>query len=76
MDIVTIKKEPIELYKLLKLSNLVGSGGEAKLVVSEGFVRLNGVVETRKRKKVLAGDVVTFNDKSIKVRLAGDDNEG
>ena len=50
---IEIAKEPIELYKILKLGNLVGSGGEAKHVISEGQVLLNGTIETRKRKKIL-----------------------
>ena len=48
---VVINREPVELYKVLKFEGLVGSGGEAKLVVDNGLVRLNGEVETRKRKK-------------------------
>lgn len=67
--VITIRKEPIELYKLLKLSNMVSSGGEAKMAVAEGLVRVNGAVETRKRRKVLAGDVIVFNDESIEVAL-------
>ena len=64
-----IRKAPIELYKLLKLANLVGSGGEAKMAVAEGHVQVNGVVETRKRKKILAGDVIEFHDETLQVRL-------
>ena len=59
---IEISAEPIELYKVLKLSNLVASGGEAKHVIAEGLVRVNGMVETRKRKKILAGDIVGFGD--------------
>ena len=59
---IEISAEPIELYKILKLTNMVVSGGEAKYVIAEGFVRVNGMVETRKRKKIYAGDVVAFGD--------------
>ena len=64
---VEIPKEPVELYKVLKFENLVASGGEAKLVISEGLVLLNGEIETRKRKKIVSGDVVQlswFGDES------------
>ncbi|MBV1960368.1 MAG: RNA-binding S4 domain-containing protein [Immundisolibacteraceae bacterium] len=65
MNQVEISQEPIELYKLLKMEGLVASGGEAKLVISEGEVRVNGEVETRKRKKIVAGDKVSFGDESF-----------
>jgi ribosome-associated protein len=48
----------IELYKLMKITQLANSGGEAKLMVEEGMVKLNGEVEGRKRAKVKPGDVV------------------
>lgn len=66
-ETVPVHDEPIELYKLLKLSGLVRSGGEAKHVIAAGLVRLNGAVEKRKRKKVVAGDTVDFADKVIRV---------
>jgi ribosome-associated protein len=53
---IAIRDEYIELYKLLKLANLAASGGEAKYMISEGMVRVNGEVETRKRRKVVACD--------------------
>ncbi len=67
MKSLHIKQEPIELYKILKLENLVQSGGEAKYVISEGLVRVNGEVETRKRRKVMAGDVVAFEEEEIRI---------
>jgi len=67
---VEITSEPIELNKLLKFEALVASGGEANQVITEGLVRVNGVVETRKRKKIVAGDVVAFGDERIRIRLA------
>ncbi len=68
---VEIRSEPVELYKLLKFEGLVGSGGEAKLVISDGLVRLNGAVETRKRKKLIAGDTVEFGGEKFRLRLEG-----
>jgi ribosome-associated protein len=48
----------IELYKLLKFIQLAESGGEAKIMVEEGLVKLNGEIEYRKRAKVKPGDIV------------------
>lgn len=66
---VEIPKEPVELYKVLKFENLVASGGEAKLVISEGLVLLNGDIETRKRKKIVSGDVVEFAGETLRIKL-------
>ena len=66
---VTISDEPIELFKLLKFENMVASGGEAKHVITEGLVRLNGQVETQKRKKIVAGDIVEFRGEKILIHL-------
>ncbi len=48
---------------------MVDSGGEAKYVISEGQVKVNGKVETRKRKKIFSGDVVEFGENKIRVRV-------
>lgn len=69
MKEVEINKEPVELYKLLKFESLVSSGGEAKFVISEGKVLVNGEIETRKRKKLVSGDVIEFNDEKFQLRL-------
>ena len=67
MRVVEIKKEPIELYMVLKLENKVASGGEAKFVIAEGLVLVNGEVETRKRKKIVAGDIIEFNNEKMQI---------
>ena len=59
---------PINLTQVLKLANLVLSGGEAKAVISVGRVKVNGEVELRKRRKMAIGDVVQLED-STKVTL-------
>lgn len=46
---------------------MTSGGGEAKFVISEGQVTVNGEVETRKRKKVVAGEVVTYNGESVQI---------
>ncbi len=65
--LVEVNQEPIELCKLLKIANLVGGGGEAKIVISEGYVLLNGEVEFQKRKKIYEHDVIEFNGEVIQV---------
>jgi len=69
MKEIEINKEPVELYKLLKFESIVSSGGEAKHVIAEGYVLVNGEVETRKRKKMLSGDIVEFNGETFKLHL-------
>ena len=64
-----ITEEPIELYKILKFENMVNSGGEAKYVISEGQVTVNGEVETRKRKKIFSGDIIEFKDEKIHIKV-------
>lgn len=64
---VEINYQPIELCKLLKVANLVGGGGEAKIVISEGYVLVNGEVEFQKRKKIYHQDVVQFNGEVIEL---------
>ncbi len=62
-----LSDEYIELYKLLKLLDLVDSGAEAKLIIAEGYVRRNGEVETRKRAKIEAGETIEVADVIIEV---------
>jgi ribosome-associated protein len=69
MKEIEISEAPIALYQLLKFENLVSSGGEAKYVISEGRVKVNGAVETRKRKKIFSGDVVEFGEAVIRIRV-------
>ena len=63
----TLKGEFIELIKLLKFSGMAGTGGEAKMIVDEGEVKLNDQVENRKRAKVRRGDKVEVRGQVIKV---------
>ena len=66
---VEISSEPIELYKLLKFEGMAESGGEAKAVIAEGQVLVNGTVETRKRKQIVSGDIVEFRGEKVRVKL-------
>ena len=69
MRVITVNTVPVELYKILKFEGLVGSGAEAKAVVAEGQVKVNGDVETRKRKKILAGDLIEFGTEKLRIVL-------
>ena len=69
MNVLEISKEPIELYKILKIEGMVSSGGAAKIEIAEGNVLVNGVVETRKRKKIVSGDVVEYESEKIHIKL-------
>lgn len=66
---VVVTKEPVELYKILKFEGLVGSGGEAKAVIAEGQVRVNGQVETQKRKQIVSGDIIEFGTEKIRIQF-------
>lgn len=68
--IVEISREPVELHKILKFEGMVASGGQAKAVVAAGEVQVNGKVETQKRKKIVSGDTIEFNNETIRIRLA------
>lgn len=67
---VLVRETPIELCQFIKFAGLTDSGGEAKQLISEGLVLLNGTAETQKRKKLVAGDRVTLRDQTIVVQLA------
>jgi ribosome-associated protein len=66
---VVVREVPIELCQFIKFGGLTESGGEAKQLISEGAVLLNGVVETQKRKKLAVGDQVKANGHTIIVQL-------
>ncbi|KKK56976.1 hypothetical protein LCGC14_3059140, partial [marine sediment metagenome] len=55
---VEIRHEPVELYKILKFEGMAESGGMAKMLISDGQVRVNGEIDTRKRKKIVSGDTI------------------
>lgn len=70
MRTVEITKEPVELYKILKFEGLVATGGEAKHLIVSGEVWVNGEVETRKRRKIVTGDVIAAAGQTLQVRRA------
>lgn len=62
-----LRDEFITLQNLLKAENLVATGGEAKYVIVDGLVSVNGEPESRRGKKIRSGDVVTFEEYEITV---------
>lgn len=62
-----LKEDYIELYKLIKVMDLVDSGAQAKLIIADGYVMRNGVVETRKRAKIESGETIQVADAIIEV---------
>ncbi len=73
---IEIDTQPIELYKVFKLANLVSGGGEAKHIISEGYVAVNGEIELRKRRKIYDGDLIEFNREFYLVICDGEQDEG
>lgn len=67
MTAVEIRDDFIKLGQLLKLASLVSSGVEAKVVIQDGLVKVNGEVETRRGKKIYPQDVVEYNGQEVTV---------
>lgn len=70
MTEITITTEFIKLQDLLKIANLVGTGGEAKIVIQEGEVFVNGEVCTMRGKKIRPGDTVAYDGEELTVSYA------
>ncbi len=62
-----LKEEYIELFKLLKVLDLVDSGAQAKMLIADGYLKRNGEVETRKRAKIISGDIIEIAEVTIEV---------
>ena len=67
MEEIKLRDEFIKLGQAIKAANLVESGAEAKDVIQEGYVKVNGVVCTQRGKKLVAGDIVSFEGNEIKI---------
>lgn len=68
MNTITIRDEFIKLGQALKVANLVESGVDAKFVIQDGLVKVNGAVEMQRGKKLYDGDVVEFDGETFKVK--------
>jgi ribosome-associated protein len=73
---VPIRDASIRLGQLLKLADLVEDGGEAKAVLAQGFVRVNGEVETRRGRQLVPGDTVDLGGDTVVVESVGIEGDG
>jgi ribosome-associated protein len=67
MKEIKVNTEIIKLDAFLKWAGIVVNGGEAKIYIQNGEVKLNGNVEVQRGKKLKAGDIVEFEDESYKI---------
>lgn len=68
MGEIVLRDEFIKLGQAIKAAGLVESGVEAKIVIQDGEVKVNGVVETQRGKKLFGGEVVEYNGSSILIK--------
>ena len=67
MESIHLKDEFIKLGQALKLAGLVGSGVDAKFVIQDGLVKVNGETEVQRGKKLYDGDVITYEGETIRI---------
>ena len=67
MEIIKLRDDYIKLGQAIKAANLVGSCVEAKFVIQDGLVKVNGQVEMQRGKKLVDGDIVEFEGYTIKI---------
>lgn len=69
MEIIHLKEDFIKLGQALKAAGLSESGVDAKISVQGGLVKVNGQIETRRGKKLVAGDVIEFGGNTVKIEV-------
>lgn len=67
MEIIKLREDYIKLGQALKAAGLAESGVDAKMVIQDGLVKVNGQIETQRGKKLVAGDLVEFDGRQIKI---------
>ncbi len=67
MEIIKLREDYIKLGQALKAANLVEDGVDAKFVIQDGLVKVNNEIDTRRGRKLVAGDIVSFDGKQIKI---------
>jgi len=67
METIKLREEYIKLGQALKAANLVESGVDAKFLINDGFVKVNGETETQRGKKLVDGDIVEYKGKKIQI---------
>ena len=69
MEIIHLREDFIKLGQALKAAGLAQSGVDAKFAVQDGLVKVNGQVETRRGKKLVVGDVIDFDGKTVRIEV-------
>lgn len=74
MEIIKIKTPFIQLQQLLKFADVVEEGADAKILIQEGYVTLNGETETRRGKKIYPGDevLISYDGRKISLKVDGE----
>lgn len=67
MEIIKLREDYIKLGQALKAAGLVESGVDAKFVIQDGLVKVNGNIEIQRGKKLVAGDIIEFDGEKIKI---------
>lgn len=67
MEQIKLNEDYIKLGQALKAAGLVSSGVEAKIVIQDGLVRIDGEIDTRRGKKLYGGEVIEFDGQSVKI---------
>lgn len=67
MKVIKLRDEFIKLGQALKAADLVSDGVEAKFVIQDGLVKVNGETDTRRGRKLYDGDMVSFDGEDIKI---------
>ena len=67
MQVIKLRDDFIKLGQAIKAAGLVESGVEAKIVIQEGEVKVNGAVETQRGKKLTGGEIISYNGEEIKI---------
>lgn len=64
---IKLREDFIKLGQALKAAGLVESGVDAKFVIQDGLVKVNGAIETQRGKKLVAGDIIEFDGEQVKI---------
>lgn len=67
MQVIKLREDYIKLGQALKAAGLVESGVDAKFVVQDGLVKVNGQIETQRGKKLVDGDMIEFDGETVKI---------
>ena len=67
MQVIKLRDDFIKLGQAIKAAGLVESGVEAKIVIQDGEVKVNGVVETQRGQKLTGGEIISYNGEEIKI---------